>query len=1088
MNSIGKLKVGRASAGSGKTFTLTIEYISLLLDNPENYKHILAVTFTNKATNEMKTRIVDTLHGIATNDPNANTYFQVLQSRYQNRMTELAIRHTCQTALNLILHDYNHFRIETIDSFFQSIIRDLARELNLTANLRIDLNQDEALADAVHKMIERMHQGDRVYNAVLAYVQDNLDSQDKNWKIEAEVTKFCSNIFNEKYLQNEKLINERTSDSGFFVDYKRHLFQELESIRQSRLENAQSFLTYCDANGLESSMFIKGKTGVYSFLPKIADGATPKTPAALVKDPNADWLKDAEQNSRYQPRFKQMYDREMELRRKENTCKAILKHLNQMSLLKMVDTTLRSINNETNRFILGDTAYKLHEMINGNDIPFIYEKAASSFKYIMIDEFQDTSELQWKNFIPLIKECIDRGCMCLIVGDVKQSIYRWRNSDWSILNNIGKNVLFKDIIDEKSLKTALDTNRRSDEHIVDFNNRFFRKASSDVAANFRNRFPSSSDYIDIETAYNEVEQHQDPRHAGCGYVEVVDVGKESESENENENGSGTKNEDGSKNENGTKNEGESKNEGGSGGGTPMLDEVVRIVRDLIDNQHVKADDIAILTRSNDDLKLITKHLKNEMPEVSVVSNEAYQLDSSDALQIMMLAMQVIASYTGKEKGDENGRRPFHLFLLMTLTVKYQMLVCGNEMTGTKAEEVLQATEAEWADLLPNGFIDRIEELQVLPLYELCVELHRLFGLDRLKGQSPYLFCFMDEVAAFVEDKGADLHGLIGYWDESLHKKTIPAASISGIQLMTIHKSKGLEFHTVIIPYCNWSMSGKSNVIWCEHDDGQHLPVIPVQFSNELYESDFSHHYEQEEMKNYVDNLNLLYVAFTRACHNLFVITDKNSGYTAYDVINSAIKELTLPVGSIVPHLGKKESGNSIEINYEDSDMKVEFRQSNRSKEFVTENEDGEEATYISKGLVVHKIFESVRDLNDIPKAMNELRQEGVMKDKAFADEMEQTIEQLMSNRQVRSWFDPSWKVLNECSIVAVENGIAVSKRPDRVIFNDTETIVIDYKTGRKSDDYKWQVRQYMNMLRKMEMKNVHGFLWYLKDNEIEEVQ
>ena len=1067
MTNIGKLKVGRASAGSGKTFTLTIEYISLLIDNPDNYKHILAVTFTNKATNEMKTRIVDTLHGIATNNPNADTYLNVLMERFKGTKTEADIRQTCQRALSHILHDYSHFRIETIDSFFQSIIRDLAHELNLTANLRIDLNQEEALADAVHKMIEWMNKDDSVYKAVLAYVQDNINKEDKNWKIEAEVADFSRNIFNEQYLQHEKAINETTSEKGFYTKYKHELQQELDSIQTEHLQNAQSFIDYCEQYALEASYFIRGRTGVYAFFPKIANGDEPSIPAAWIANPDTDWLKNEELNRIHKPVFQQMMNRELDLRRQENTINAILRHLNQMSLLGMVDATLRKINNETNRFILADTAYKLNEIINGNDIPFIYEKAASSFKFIMIDEFQDTSELQWKNFIPLIKECIDRGCMCLIVGDVKQSIYRWRNSDWSILNNIGKNVVFKDVIDEESLQKALDTNRRSDEYIVDFNNKFFTKACKDVADYFRNQFPDSTDAQEIETAYNEVEQKLDERHAGCGYVEVVNLNQDDKKEAE---------------------ETESTDKDG------MLDEVERIIRDLINNQHVQANDITILTRTNENLKAISNHLKNMMPEVSVVSNEAYQLDSSDALAIMILAMKVISNFTDWE--NENGKMPFHLFLYMTLAMKYQTLVCGNHVTGTNAAQVLQATESEWSSLLPEGFVSRMEELQVLPLYELCVELHRLFGLDTLKGQSPYLFCFMDEVAAFVEDKGADLHGLIDYWEETLHKKTIPASSINGIQLMSIHKSKGLEFHTVIIPYCNWNMGGKTSVIWCKHNDREHLPVIPVQFNNDLHESEFRQQYEQEQMKNYVDNLNLLYVAFTRAVHNLFIITDKKvrkntnkkndeeiGKYTTYDVIINATEGLTLPMGSIVPHSDNKEHGNSIKIDYRDSEMKVAFRQSNRSKEFVADHEEGE-MSYISKGLVVHKIFESIHDLNDIPKVMNQLRQEGVLKDKTFADEMERIVDQLMSNPQARNWFDPSWKVLNESSIITVKDGIALSKRPDRVIYNDNETIVIDYKTGQKSDEHLWQVRKYIRLLKEMDMQNVHGYIWYLKDNEI----
>ena len=1061
MNSIGKLKVGRASAGSGKTFTLTVEYISLLLMNPENYRHILAVTFTNKATNEMKTRIVETLHGIATNNPDADNYLHVLMERFKGTKTEKAIRDTCLTALSLILHDYSRFRIETIDSFFQSIIRDLARELNLTANLRIDLNQDEALADAVHQMIERMKIGDAVYNAVLAYIQDKLNTNEKNWKIDAEVTKFSRNIFNEKYLQHEKDINEKTAEKDFYAKYKQDLQKAFDSIQTDHIRNAQAFLDHCEKYGLDASDFIRGGNGIYAFFPKVAKGLAPRIPSAFEANPQVDWLKNPALNSIHKPTFQQMMQNELDLRKQENTVKAIQRHLNQMSLLGMVDATLRKINNDTNRFILADTAYKLNEIINGNDIPFIYEKAAASFKYIMIDEFQDTSELQWKNFIPLIKECIDQGCMCLIVGDVKQSIYRWRNSDWSILNNISSNPHFKQVIDEKDLQEALGTNHRSDEQIVKFNNAFFTKAAQQVAEHYQQQFPDSPDTQDIKTAYHEVVQEIDSRHLDSGYVCVTDLSPTSDNQEKDK-----------ENENKT----ESLDEA-------MLNQVADIVRDLIECQHVKASDIAILARYNNTLQLISNHLKATLPEIDIVSSEAYQLDASTALNIIILALQVIASYNELEYQNEK-KKPFNRFLCATLAWQYQSL----KGIDTTPDLYLQASEDQLKDFLPEGFLHHIDELQVLSLYELCVKIHSLFQLDQLSGQAPYIHCFLDEVKAFVEDKGTDLNAFIECWYDSLYKQTVPASSINGIQLMSIHKSKGLEFHTVIIPYCNWEMDGKTSVLWCEHVDKERLPVIPVQFNKDLHMTAFSTQYEKEVMRNYVDNLNLLYVAFTRASHNLFVLTGKDqSCFTTYDVILRATKgEMTC--GTIVPHIfDDKEQPHCIELDYKHTNLQLAFRQSNRSKDFVADTTETHELSYISKGLVAHKVFEMIHDVNDIPKVMRQLQQEGVLKDRNFVKEINHMIDRLMENPVVRSWFDPSWRVMNECSIITLDKGIAVSKRPDRVISNGTETIVIDYKTGQEFEGHRKQVGEYINLLRKMGMPRVQGFLWYLKENKVIEV-
>ena len=348
---------------------------------------------------------------------------------------------------------------------------------------------------------------------------------------------------------------------------------------------------------------------------------------------------------------------------------------------------------------------------------------------------------------------------------------------------------------------------------------------------------------------------------------------------------------------------------------------------------------------------------------------------------------------------------------------------------------------------------------------------------------------MDKVTAFVDDKGTDLNAFIEYWDESLYKETVPASSINGIQLTTIHKSKGLEFHTVIIPYCNWNMGGKTTVLWCESDDSQQLPVIPVQFNKELHNSALSAQYEEEEMRNYVDNLNLLYVAFTRASHNLFILTGKEQDtFTAYDVILNATKGMELPAGTIVPHTDKPtEQLNSIPIDYKHSNLRLSFRQSNKSKDFVADTSESHELSYISKGLIIHKVFEMIHDTSDIPKVMRQLQQEGVLKDHAFAVEINDMIEGLMTNPTVRSWFAPGWHVMNECNIIMLENGVAVSKRPDRVISNSTETIVIDYKTGQETDGHKSQVRQYVNLLREMGMPQVQGFLWYIKDNKVKPV-
>jgi len=1069
MTDIGKLKVGRASAGSGKTFTLTVEYITLLVENPDNYRHILAVTFTNKATTEMKTRIIQTLHSISAQLPEGEKYLRILIDHFRPLKKEAEIWENCTHALSLILHDYTHFRIETIDSFFQSIIRDLARELNLTANLRIDLDQDEALEDAVHQMIEHMHQGDDIYNAVLAYVQDNMNTEQKNWKIESEVVEFSKNIFNEKYLTNEKSINQQTGTPGFFVKYKKRLNETLTEIGEQQIANAKAFENYCHENHLEKNQFIGGGTGVYAFFPKIIAGKSPKElPVALRASIDADWLKDSHLNSCHKSFFRHLIETESDLRKQKNTLNEILKHVNQMSLLGSVDSTIRQINNETNRFILAETAYKLHEIISDNDIPFIFEKTATSLKYIMIDEFQDTSELQWKNFIPLLKECIDKGCMCLIVGDVKQSIYRWRNSDWGILNNINQSSVFQHVIDDKQLQKALGTNHRSDGNIVLFNNKFFEQACQDVRHHYDSLFQLSKNSGDILTAYHEVVQQIRHDHEDKGFIDIIDLDDET---------SMLEKDDTSENENNDSTD-------------EMLNRVSFIVHELLEQHQVAPNDIAILTRSNNHLKILSNHLKEELPSINIISGEAYQLDSSEAVSIIMLALQVISGFN--RNVDKNKKLPFNHFLCATLAFQYQKLILHRDFQQQQIDNFFQSSLDELAHLLPDSFINRIEELQILPLYELCEQLYNIFNLKQIDGQSEYLFYFMDEVAAYINDKTSDLNSFISFWNEKLHSKTIPEGNADGIHLLTIHKSKGLEFHTVIVPYCYWEMGGKPSVMWCKPPTTSQLPVIPISFTKNLQNSDFQIDYEEEELKNYVDNLNLLYVAFTRASHNLIIITGKNkiksdNGYSARDVILSAKSEMNFPIGEIVPHQGIVEStDSSLEVKYRNSTMHVEFRQSNRSADFVNGMSEDTDTTlsYINKGLVVHKVFEMITNESDIPKAISQLKQEGVLNNTSFVDEITQFITQSLANPNISRWFSPHWKVMNECSIVTTENGIITNRRPDRVVYDDHETIVIDYKTGIPVPKHRDQLRNYISLLTSMGMPHVHGYIWYMKDNHI----
>lgn len=1068
------LYVGRASAGSGKTFSLTREYIRLLVDNPDNYRHILAVTFTNKATAELKSRIVDTLHAIAHDHPEAQPYVSQLTD---SRHTPEVVRQHAATALTAILHDYSRFRIETIDSFFQSIIRDLARELNLTANLRVDIDQDEALAEAVSHMIETMRQGDSTFNAIVGYVGEKMDAN-TNWKIDKELTDFSHNIFNEHYLKVEREMRRHISDPAFYGQYRQRLKARIRTAAEERTDLAQRFEKHCYTYGLQPDMFVGGGRGVYAYFPKLAAGKPAKDlPKALRDDPFAPWLKDEKLNAEHAPLFQNLIKQETDLRSQIATAEAILRYSNQMQLLGRVDETLRSLNEEHNRFILADTAHRLNEIISDNDVPFIMEKAATQFRYIMIDEFQDTSELQWLNFMPLIRNSISAGQRCIVVGDVKQSIYRWRNSDWGILNNISRQPELKGMVDDQTLTRTLDTNRRSDEHVVSFNNNLFRQAATDMTTHFDHECgnpPGTT--TDIQTAYAGLEQEILSSKRGQGYVRITEITKSQPNDEATSDPT-------------------SEPVSTPSTDAQMLRQVEQTIVELTTQHGLTYSDITILTRHNRELKAITRHLKQAIPDIQIISSEAFQLDSSVGISIIIQALRTLSGSQSKMAA----------FNLGTLAFKYQTeVLCQNNQS---IDRYFNSDPETVRSLLPQAFTTSMEELQSLPLHELCERIYDLFSLHRIEGESAFMFTFFDAVSAFIHDRMADIDTFLNHWDDTLHEQTIPAEGAQGIQMLTIHKSKGLEFHTVIVPYCNWNMDGRPSVLWCPTDtvgpgSMATLPVTPVNFNKGLKETEFRHDYEQEKLKNYVDNLNLMYVAFTRAAHNLFIITsDDKSGYTAYNVLHDAVGTIyghnvntdsgtyiDLSLGTIHPHLeGHSQQPHSVGVTFQTGGIKAQFRQSNASKEFTFDPDSpaAERQSYIKRGLVVHKVFEQIRTIDDIPQVLSSLEQQGIMGTTDFKADIQADIQAAMNNAEVSRWFAPEWTVMNECSIIMHDaQGNITTQRPDRVIYNSDETIVIDYKTGRPNSEHHKQVERYVGLLRSMGMPNVKGYLWYMNEGKV----
>ena len=1085
------LTVYSASAGSGKTFTLAVEYIKLLVRNPQNYRQILAVTFTNKATEEMKMRILTHLYGIWRNHPDSRNYLKKVHKELDGALSEPQIAERAGIALHLLLHNYSYFRVETIDSFFQSVMRNLARELNLTANLRVELNDTQVEEAAVDQLIDSLSASDLLLQWLMKYIMDNI-SDDRSWNVIGQIKKFGRTIFRDFYKGHSEKLRELMSQKDFFEQYQ----QELRKIRQQALQRmvhiGDEFFRIVEEEGLCVDDFSYGKTGIYSFFKKLQNGIFDES-VLTQRITNYRGNPDAWYKKGHEKRELVRHLADTSLGALLNTAMEeqpvqwklyksadlTLAHLSQLRLLGSIEKKVRQLNEEQNRFLLSDTQQLLHELIDGSDTPFIFEKIGTQLEHIMIDEFQDTSTVQWQNFKILLQDTMSRkGSENLIVGDVKQSIYRWRSGDWRLLAGIKEQ--FPNSKDMVKVET-LDTNYRSDAHIIYFNNAFFKEAAK----------------IEKVTAYDDVEQEISDNTDMGGHVKISLLPSNDYEQT-------------------------------------TLQMLCQQVKELLE-QGRKPADIAILVRANSYIPIIARYLMEQLPDVKVVSDEAFRLDASTAVMTIVQGLRLLAH------PDDEIAKAYLIGSDKLKVISDKTKVTSDKLTAQQN----------------SSLITYHLSLLQLPLYEQAEALFSLLGVDKMEDQSAYLCAFYDQVAAFAADRGSDIDAFLKAWDEEICSKTIQSPEADGIRIISIHKSKGLEFPCVLIPFCDWRLE-MPDVLWCTPKEKpfNQLPLAPINYSQRgmkgtIYDSD----YEEEHRQNIVDNLNLLYVAFTRATNELFVYgRRKASANTRSALIEQVLSKVspssptpdpslqggeeilgeavltgqeneneplvfeygkapsnlpqlgeasTAETGAATsPSWGRQEGANPflqpavpVKVSIEAFPVKASFKQSNQSREFLGNDygeDDSRQAEFIKLGNVLHRVLASIRSIDDIDDALTQMEQDGVLfgEGELTRQRLTQLIRRRVESPRVAEWFEPGrWQLFNECAILSIdpESGRVANRRPDRVMTDGEQTIVVDFKFGHDCADYHEQVKRYMELLSNMGHKNVKGYLWLVYSNKIIEV-
>ena len=749
-----------------------------------------------------------------------------------------------------------------------------------------------------------------------------------------------------------------------------------------------------------------------------------------------------------------------------NSCQLSLRYVNNVRLLTNIDEEVRRLNYENNRFLLSDTNALLHNLVHDGDSSFVFEKIGTTIRNVMIDEFQDTSRMQWDNFRLLLLEGLSQGENSLIVGDVKQSIYRWRNGDWGILNGL------KDHIEAFPINVkTLTTNRRSAGNIIEFNNKVFTAACHTLNDIYKSE--QGEECEDLKEAYIDVCQEKDKDPEG-GYVKVTFL---------------TEKEDVTYAEDTLQ---------------QLANEAQRLVA-----TGVRLKDIAILVRKNKTIPLVADYFDKNTP-YKIVSDEAFQLNASLAICMIIDGLRYLSD-------------PENRIAKAQLAAAYQNEILKNNIDLN----TLLLNDID--EYLPISFIKQQEKLRLMPLYELMEKLFGLFEMSRIKQQDAYLCAFFDAVVEYLQNNSSEMSAFIAFWEETLFQKTIPSGEVEGIRIISIHKSKGLEYHTVLLPFCDWNMEKErslTHLMWCAPKAApfNELDIVPVNYSTAMQQSIYREEYLNERLQLWVDNLNLLYVAFTRAKKNLIVWGRDGLKGTVSELLQQAMEQMDVPqqehdsihqeesegdantdtpdnvvyeMGALCLSEARRADDitknkllvnpEKISLHLESLESNIEFKQSNRSAEFIRgEEETGEK--YIRQGQLLHNLFSVIRTQDDIPSAIERLRFEGIIESAEQEKQIKKLTEWALNHPLVKEWYSGHWELYNECAIIYKENGELQMRRPDRVMMKDGKVVVVDFKFGKKRTDYHKQVRDYMSLLSDMGYENIRGYLWYVFENELVEVK
>jgi len=1055
------LKILKASAGSGKTFSLAIHYLTLLFSEDYKYREILAVTFTNKATEEMKTRILDVLRGIAQQDNSAEieSYRSILLASFP-QYSPAHFQERADRIYRRIIHDYSRFSVSTIDGFVQKVIRSFSFELGLDSSYALEMNIDKVKNNLVERLELALDSNPALVNWIIRLAKERIDAN-KSWNYKSELLDLTSEIFKERFADFEQAL------TAIGLDKVDQIFQKLaKETKLAITQFEQQLVTYAEqvlALMLQAGITtdqLKGKSRSPLLILQKIKNKEFKDVQRLEKliDQTEDW---------YQKGFESTATFEMnELIKacytfyQQGLSNYILgiqfnKNVYYLRLMQEMTVLLKAYREESGNLLISDAQNLLSGITDdaGDNPSFIWEKIGNRYKNFLFDEFQDTSVAQWDSFKALVQNAIAEPSEDyidhLIVGDTKQSIYRWRNGDWNILEKQAK----IDLGPENIVDQNLTENYRSTTAIIDFNNQLYEILPEMIQEQL-NISISETEQEELLTwwaihgyhkiipeIYQGAAQEITPYTKAGGSLKIKKFSKEDLQEQTFSEAS--------------------------------LDFMIAEIQQLTQEHQYSYPDICVLVRTNSEALEVVKRLMEV--QIPVVSGDALLISSNAAVNLIINCLQLLVGY------QENSS------LYKANCIALYDRIQGKEVDPNAYLHLARRSLSDLREVLPTDFIEQADQWMLLPLAELVEHIIRSFGLAEKPAYLPYLLAFRDIVGNASRQGERGILSFLNWWMEDGLRKTLPSPDgANAVQILTIHKSKGLAFRAVMIPFCAFELSGKSaSTFWVPAKDTPYaiLGSIPLKYSKELAKSSIAPYYFEEELYSHVDGLNMLYVATTRAKDYIYIGTKEKaetSKSTANigDFINTVYAdkfdaENLFSQEAYIYKVSKPKAKNRIALSSYPTSTRISEIFNPLEEKNINHLLNVEQAG--RTGSILHDILAKVKNQAAIPDYVQELNIQGII----LAEEVEKFItesQHVLNHEGLQELFAKAEQTLEEKGIIDSQGK---QHRPDKILLCADELIILDYKfTLQAYQEHIDQVQLYKELCADMGYKNVKGYLFY----------